>query len=240
MSLPRVRLTKKVQVARNTMAFHFEKPVGFEFRAGQYADYTLLDPAETDPEGDTREFTISAAPFEDDLACTVRLRDTAFKRTLHQLPLGTELELDAPYGSFVLPRRGVRPVVFLTGGIGVTPAHSILLQADHDASDRRIVLFYSSPTPADAAYLDELMALDASNPNITVVPTMTDPAALDEGWGGRTGRIDAVLLAEHIPDPTAALYYLCGPATMVVALRKVLAEAGVDDDDIYAEEFLGY
>ncbi|HEU0256242.1 MAG TPA: FAD-dependent oxidoreductase [Microbacteriaceae bacterium] len=240
MSLPRVKLLERQEVARNTIVLRFEKPEGFEFRAGQYADYTLLEPTETDAEGDTREFTFSSAPFEDHLACTIRLRDTAFKRVVQKLPVGAEVELDAPYGSFVLHRKAARPAVFMTGGVGVTPARSILLQADHDHTGHKITLFYSNKTPADAAYLDEFTALSAANPDITFVPTMTAPGAAQSGWQGHLGRIDGALLAEHVPDLAAPIYYLCGPASMVRSMRSVLAEAGVDDDDIRVEEFLGY
>lgn len=238
--LPRVRLVEKAMVARDTMAFYFEKPDGFEFKAGQYADYTLLDPPETDEQGDTREFTISSAPFEEHLACTVRLRDTAFKRVLERLPLGSAVEIDAPLGSFVLSHRQTRPVVFLVGGVGITPVRSIMLQADHDKTEREIVLFYSNKTPADAAYLDELIQLDATNPNITVVPTMTRIHGAGTDWCGRIGRIDSALLAKHVPDLTAPVYYLCGPPDMVQGMRAVLADAGVDDEGIRTEEFFGY
>jgi ferredoxin-NADP reductase len=239
-SLFQVRLVAKSEVAHDTMVFRFEKPDGFDYRAGQHADFTLLSPPETDPEGDTREFTFSSAPFEDQLAFTARLRDTAFKRAVARLPLGTEVELDGPYGSFVLPRRRSRPAVLLTGGIGVTPARSIMLQSAHDATGDKIVLFYSARTPADAPYLAELTRLSASSPDITVVPTMTAPGAAATGWNGRTGRIDAALLATRVPDPSAPVFYLCGPAGMVQAMRAVLAHAGVDDEDIRTEEFLGY
>src|SRR5690242_7897259 len=95
-----VKLIRKEPVADGTMAFHFEKPAGFEFRAGQFGDITLLNPPETDSEGDTRGFSIAAAPYEPDLMFATRLRDTAFKRVLRNLPDGSEVKLDAPYGDF--------------------------------------------------------------------------------------------------------------------------------------------
>ena len=125
MSLPLVKLLAKVEVAEGTTTFHFEKPDGFHYKAGQFADYTLQDPPETDEEGNTRGFTLSSAPFEPHLAATTRLRDSAFKRVLKNAPIGTEVALDAPYGSFTLHNDVARPAVFLTGGIGITPASSV-------------------------------------------------------------------------------------------------------------------
>lgn len=240
MPVSTVTLIATNEIARDTLAVQLTKPDGFAYRAGQYADITLLKPRETDTEGDTREFTLSSAPCEDHLTVTVRLRNTAFKRSLQHMVPGAEVELDAPYGSFVLHRHAERPAVFVTGGVGVTPARSILTQAHHDQPGHRVWLFASNKTPATAVYIDELMRVDAADPNITVIPTMTGPDAAAQGWTGRTGRIDAALLAATVPDLTAPIYYLCGPAGMVAGLRGVLAEAGVDDDDIRVEEFLGY
>ncbi|MEO6985277.1 MAG: FAD-dependent oxidoreductase [Paralcaligenes sp.] len=127
-----VKLMKKETVAEGTMAFYFAKPQGFEFRAGQFADYTLIDPPETDDEGNTRGFSLVQAPFESDLVAATRMRDTAFKRVLKNLPIGAELKLDAPYGDFTLHKTESMPAVFIIGGIGVTPVRSMIAQATHD------------------------------------------------------------------------------------------------------------
>ncbi|MGH3558833.1 MAG: ferredoxin--NADP reductase, partial [Mycobacterium sp.] len=181
-----------------------------------------------------------SAPFEDHIASTTRLRDTAFKRVLKDSPIGTEVELDAPYGSFTLHNNVARPAVFLTGGIGITPARSITLQADHDNTAHKIVVFYSNKNPEAAAYLDELTALAESNKNFTFVPTMDHLEASQQSWTGETGRIDKAMLSKHVGDLSAPIYYLCGPGGMVTAMRTLLNDAGVDDDDIRTEEFTGY
>lgn len=240
MSLPLVKLLDKIEVAEGTMAFHFEKPDGFDYKAGQFADYTLQDPPETDEEGNTRGFTLSSAPFEPYLGATTRLRDTAFKRVLKNAPIGTEVALDAPYGSFTLHNNVARPAVFLTGGIGITPARSIVLQADHDKTAHKIVVFYSNKRPEDTAYLDELAKLAESNENFTFVPTMDHMETSQRSWDGETGVIDKAMLSRYLDDLTTPIYYLCGPPGMVKAMRTLLNAAGVDDDDIRTEEFTGY
>lgn len=240
MPLPIIKLVEKVEVAEGTMSFHFEKPGGFEYKAGQFADYTLQNPPETDEEGNTRGFTLSSAPFEPYVAATTRLRDTAFKRVLKNSPIGTEVAFDAPYGSFTLHNNVARPAVFLTGGIGITPARSIVFQADHDKTAHKIVIFYSNKTPEGTAYLDELTKLAESNENFTFVPTMDHMEASQQTWDGETGRIDKAMLSRHLDDLTAPIYYLSGPAGMVRAMRTLLNDAGVDDDEIRTEEFTGY
>src|SRR5262249_1543439 len=89
------RLLSRVEVAEGTMAFHFEKPAKFDFKPGQSVDLTLLNPPETDSEGNVRTFSIASAPFEDQLMFATRMRDTAFKRSLKKVPLGTAVKMDS-------------------------------------------------------------------------------------------------------------------------------------------------
>ena len=174
MPIYKIKLKSRTEVAAGTMAFRFDKPDGFTYKAGQFADYTLINPAETDAEGNTRGFSLASAPYEDDLMFATRMRDTAFKRDLKVMALGTELTLDAPYGSLALHNNASIPAVFLTAGIGVTPVRSILLQAIHDKISHRIFVFDSNRRPEDAAFLGELMELRKQNPDYTFIGTMTD------------------------------------------------------------------
>jgi len=222
------------------MAFYFEKPEGFTYKAGQFADYTLVDPSETDPEGNIRGFSLASAPYENDLMSATRMRDTAFKRVLKTMEIGAGLVIDAPYGSFTLHNNTKIPAVFLTGGIGVTPVRSIVLQAAHDNLTHAIFLFDSNRRPEDAAFLGDLMEAQEKNPNFTFVGTMTEMENSGQDWDAETGLITKEMLSKYISDLTAPIYYLCGPAAMVTAMRKILNEAGVDDDNIRTEEFSGY
>lgn len=233
-----VKLIKKEEVATETMAFQFEKPEGFTFKAGQFGDFTLLSPSETDQEGNVRGFSLAHAPYETNLMIATRLRDTAFKRVLRNLPIGTELKLDAPYGNFVLHKTETTPAIFLTGGIGITPVRSIIAQATKDKLSHKITLFYSNKTPKDTAFLTDLDSFAKENPNFTFIPVMTR-TVLSE-WDGETGHITAEMLKKYVPDLTAPIYYLSGPASMVATMRQILTEAQVNEDNIRIEEFSGY
>ena len=238
--MPRtIKLKSRKEVAAGTMAFHFEKPAGFTFIPGQAGDFTLPNPPEDDAEGNKRAFSLASAPYEEDLIITTRMRDTAFKRSLKKIPLGTELLLDAPWGELVLDKDPSLPAVFLTGGIGVTPVRSMVLQATHDKLPRKLILFYSNRHPEDAAFLDELTQAAKANPNFTFVPTMTKLAD-GSSWKGETGVIDKAMLLRHLDDLSAPIYYISGPPTMVSAMQKILKDAGVKDANLRAEEFSGY
>jgi len=240
MAIHKIRLKNRIQLAEGTLAFHFEKPEGFVYKAGQFADYTLIDPGETDAEGNIRGFSLASAPYENFLMFATRMRDTAFKRVLKRMDLGTELTLDGPYGSFTLHNDASIPAVFLTGGIGVTPARSIMLQSAHDKLPHKIFLFYSNNRPEDAPFLDELTEVQKENPNYTFVGTMTQMEKSHRPWHGETGNIDKGMLARYIGDLTSPIYYIVGPPAMVDALGNVLNAAGVNTDKIRTEEFTGY
>ena len=101
------KLLNRVEVAGGTTAFQFEKPAGFDFKPGQSVDLTLLNPPETDSEGNVRTFFIASAPFEDQLRFATRMRDTAFKRSLKKMPLGTVVKMDSAMGSFTLHKNSL-------------------------------------------------------------------------------------------------------------------------------------
>jgi ferredoxin-NADP reductase len=222
------------------MAFHFEKPAGWTFKAGQFIDITLLDPAETDAEGNTRGFSIASAPQEETLMVATRMRDTAFKRVLKTMPLGTAAKIEGPFGNLTLHNNAARPAVLLAGGIGITPFRSILFRAAKEKLPHRIFLFYSNRRPEDAPFFEALQALEKENSNYKLIATMTGMEDSHKEWHGESGLINQELLARYLQNAVSPIYYIAGPAGMVKSLHTMLNEAGVDDDDIRTEEFVGY
>lgn len=233
-----ITLIKKEMVADNTMAFHFEKPAGFTYIAGQYGDFTLINPPETDDEGDKRTFSLASAPYESDIFITTRLRDTAFKRVLRAMPIGSQLQLEAPFGSLALPKDTDRPAVFLTGGIGCTLVRSMMTQATHEHLPHKMTFLYANHTPKDAVFLDEFAALAEQNPHITFVPTMTDATTAE--WTGERGPITLEMLQKYTTDIFKPVYFLSGPGAMVGDIRRVLIGAGIDRTNIRSDQFVGY
>src|ERR1017187_5865410 len=90
------KLKRRKEVAERTIAFRFEKPSGWMFKAGQFINMTLLDPSETDSEGNKRGFSIASGPHEETLMVATRMRDTAFKRVLKNMPIGTAVKIEGP------------------------------------------------------------------------------------------------------------------------------------------------
>lgn len=236
----RTKLVRQEEVAEGTKAFHFEKPKGFDFRAGQYVDLTLINPPETDAGGSTHTFTVASAPHEGELMIATRMRDSAFKRVLGKLEPGAEVDIEGPMGSFTLHQNASKAAVFLSGGIGITPFLSIARHAAHERLPHRLYLFYSNYRPEDAAFLDALAALEKANPRFRLVATMTDMGRSGMTWSGETGFIDEPMVRRYVENLHGPIFYIAGPPGMVAAMQKMLGEAGVDPDDVRTEEFAGY
>jgi ferredoxin-NADP reductase len=228
------------EVAEGTLAFTLQRPRDFDFKPGQSADLTLLDPPETDAEGNTRTFSIASAPSENDLMFATRARDTAFKRTLRKMKPGTSIKLDGPMGSFNLHKNAAKPAVLLAGGIGITPFLSMIREAARQKDPHQIYLFYSNRRPEDAAFMSELEASQKLNPNFHLIATMAEMEKSKQNWTGERGFIDAEMLKRHLPELNGPIYYSAGPPAMVAAMKEMLVKAGVDEDDTRAEDFPGY
>jgi ferredoxin-NADP reductase len=222
--------------AKDTTSFLFQPEPPFDFRAGQYLQFTLPHP-QPDERGSSRSFSIASSPREPLIRITTRLsRDgSSFKRALAELRPGAILEARGPFGDFVYSESEIAPV-FVAGGIGITPIRSIL----DDLACRRprvsATLLYSNATQ-EIPFRADLDALMAGWPELHVAYTVS---RAEKNWHGHTGRIDARIIEEYVPDLAGSRFFVAGPGPMVAALRAILAGMGVDTGHVKSEDFPGY
>ncbi len=241
MSIYTTTLDARTEIAEGTMAFQLRKPIGFNFMPGQAIDLTLSGAhMATDDQNVRHAFSIVSAPFENQLVVATRMRDSVFKRALRSLPLGSQLKIDGPFGTFGLDSDRSRAAIFIAGGIGITPFVSMLRQAAKDELPHRLILIYSNRRPEDAAFLAELQQIEDRNPNFRLVATMTDMQASSRPWPSYTGFITADLVASVVGDLPKPVLYIVGPPGMVESMRETLKRGGIDGNDIRNEEFYGY
>lgn len=240
MSTFNARFKSSEYVADGTMAFHFEKPADFNFRAGQAIDLILPADSSDAVQSMRHAFSIVSAPHENCLTIATRMRLTPFKQAMGSLSIGAEVELDGPFGRLTLPDERQRPAILIAGGIGITPFVSILRQAAKDQRGQSFVLIYSNRRPEDAAFLAELQAHEAHMANLLLIPTMTQISQSKQAWPGKTGQIDAGMLRQAAAGQLEPIYYLAGPPAFVEAMQELLNLTGVEDGDIRSEGFYGY
>jgi ferredoxin-NADP reductase len=233
------RIKEKREVAQGTLMVVFDL-LGeeVEFTAGQYFWVTLLDPPYVDEKGPKRHITVVTSPNERGvLGLATRVRDSAFKRSLAELPVGAEAEVEQPKGSFLLPEDTEQPYVFVAGGIGITVFRCMLRYIAEENLAHRVTLVYSNRDLATTAFLDELLDLERAIPGLQLVLTMTH----DSNWDGETRRIDAAMLRDHLGDDLGSYTYLvAGPPKMVEAMEELLSAQGVPEDRVRPERFSGY
>jgi ferredoxin-NADP reductase len=231
-----VRLLGHETLARDTMAFHFTRPPGFAFTAGQAITLTLADPPRGEAGGSRHTFSLVSAPHEPELVIATRMRSSPFKQALGGLVKGAELRIDGPFGSLALHASRSRAAIFIAGGIGITPFVSMLRQAFHERLPQVITLVYLNRSDEDAAYLAELQDMQQQHPgSFQLIPIRTGSATAPP-----SASVDVDFVRSLIVRPGIPVFYVAGPPAMVAAMRAVLARSGVRDDDVRSEAFSGY
>ena len=232
-----ITFVKKERVADGTMAFFFTKPDGFTYKPGQYIELTLINPKETDDEGDARVFSLVSTPKHEYLEVAIRMRDSAFKRCLGNLKESEEILLDGPFGAFLLHQDTNKRAVFLVGGIGITPIMSMVRSAEEEKIKRPMTLVLSTRTLGDAPFLSELHE-KKENKIMDLLHTVTNEEV--SGQDLEHGYISSDMLKKNLTDIDTCIFYVVGPPAMVRAMNKVLEELEVSPDNIKMEEFAGY
>jgi ferredoxin-NADP reductase len=235
----RARIKEKREVAKETLLVTFDLlGEDVDFRPGQYFFVTLPDVGHQDEKGLRRHITVVTFPNEKGvLGFATRMRDSAFKRSLRELPVGAEVDVEAPKGKFGLPEDPSRPLVFVAGGIGITVFRSMLGYIREERLPYRVTLIYSNRDRDSTAFLDELRELEQELPDLRLILTMTQ----DPSWDGETRKVDAEFFRAYLGDDLDGFTFLvAGPPAMAEAVQKALEEAGANEENIIAERFSGY
>lgn len=227
---------QKISRAKNIFSFVFEPEQPLSYQPGQYTELTLPHQNEDD-RGSKRWFTLSSSPTESSVFITTKLateKGSTFKAALANLAPGTKVDLAAAEGDFTLPTDPAQPLIFVAGGIGVTPFRSIIQYLTDKKEKRPIQLLYAANSPGEIAFRD----LFDNNPSIEEVKYVVKEAT--DGWGGAVGILDAAKIAELSGGLDGKEVYISGPEPMVKALQKALEEGGLDSQRVKIDDFPNY
>jgi ferredoxin-NADP reductase len=230
-------VAEKREVAKATLLVLFAVDDYPDYRPGSYFWVELPDRGHSDEKGLRRHISLVTSPTDRGVVgLATRLRDSAFKRTLAELEVGAEVQVEEPKGSFLLPEDTEADYVFVAGGIGITVFRSMLRYIAHERLPYRITLVYSNRDRESAAFLDELEELERRIEGLRVVLTMTD----EPGWEGETRRLDADVLGDLLGGLDGKQLLIAGPPPMAEGVAGSLRAAGVPDDRVRADKFSGY
>lgn len=227
------------KIAADTYEFTFSGKTP-RFTPGQYAEFTIhADKA--DDRGNRRYFTFASSPTEEGVCLGIKFypEPSTFKAKLARFTSESALLAGSIAGDFVMPRDTRKKLVFIAGGIGVTPFRSMIKYLVDTKEKRDIVLFYSNKTEPEIAYRDVFAEAEAAGLGIRVVYTLTDKTP-NPTWRGERGYVDAAMIARHVPDYKERYFYVSGPHSMVDAFSKTLHQLGVRRTRLKKDFFPGF
>ncbi len=226
-----------------------------DYKAGQFAFFDIGG-VYNDSKGPIRHFTISSSPTEDFIMLTTRIRDSPYKQRLVTLEEGAKVKIRGPQGEFVLHEDDYsKTVIFLSGGIGVTPFRSMIKYATDMQLPLKIIMFDSNRNKENILFKKEFDDWSYINNNLKIIYTiseknpqqgkLTSPLSLTEtsDWKGEYGRIDKAMILKYVDDKTLkdSLFYICGPPPMIKAMESLIQkELEIPKERIKVEEFTGY
>jgi ferredoxin-NADP reductase/Fe-S-cluster-containing hydrogenase component 2 len=236
--LGKLTLAEVEKVTHNVKTFRFKPRDGgsipFAYLPGQFLTLHIA------PRGipTKRSYTIASTPtWHDRIEITVKREDYGLvSRWLHEeLRVGDEVEIEAPNGTFFFSGEEAESVVLIGGGVGITPMMSAARYLTETRWPGKVDLILGFRAPRDFIFREEIAQLQARNPNLRVTVTMSAPE--NEPWSGAVGRIDAALLASAAPNISSCRVHLCGPPSMMDAVKAALVGLGVPNGQIKTEAF---
>lgn len=224
----------KADEAANISTFFFKPEKPIRYTAGQFIELTLNHEHEDD-RGHKRWFTLSSSPTDELISITTKFasdKGSSYKAALQNLKPGTELKISEPLGDFVLPKLVQTPLLFIAGGIGITPFHSIFSWLAATGESRPINFIYGVRNEDEIVFQNTVTKAGV-NPTIVV----SEPS---EFWGGERGHISAELVLGLEEITSDSLIYISGPDPMMNSLIKDLKAAGIPKQQIVMDGFPGY
>ncbi len=230
----RVELDHVEDIAENIKTFWFKPERSLRHTAGQFIELRIPHDNK-DNRGDKRWFTLSSSPTEPLVSITTKLareNGSSFKQALQALDANSEITMSEAMGDFVLPKDATIELVFVAGGIGVTPMRS-MIKSLHDTGEKRsVILIYAVATAKEFAFVDIFKTA-----GVTFIPVIGQPSP---GWKGETGRLDADRIISLADGHENKYIYLSGPEPMTEALYKELKGLGVIKKHLVTDYFPGY
>ncbi len=233
-------LRKAQSLALNTYEFIFHPDRVPKFHPGQYMEWTLPH-EKSDSRGTRRYFTIASSPTEKDFLLGIKAfpEGSSYKKALLQMGGGEMMTAAQVAGDFILPKDPKKKLVFIAGGIGITPFRSMLKYLVDMNEHRDIVVFYLNKVAGEIAYTDVLE--EASNKlGIRTVFVLTDPGAAKGHVWAEGGPCDAAMIQKYVPDFNARTFYISGPHGMVDAFERMLTTMGVPKKQVTVDFFPGF
>ncbi len=212
-----------------------ERPISFQ--PGQYAAISFYHGKKQSP---ARCFSIVSSPTEQNrLQFSTRINGK-FTRALSRLEPEDVVNVYGPFGGFVFDLTQDKNVVFIAGGIGITPFMSMMRYAHTLKADNNVNLFYSSAVETGIPFKDELVNIEKDLPNLKTRFVISNGDITDETLKHRSfsGHIDPDLISKNVDGQLVDYkFYICGPPPFMEIIKNGLKKAGIPERQILTEAF---
>lgn len=235
-----LKLKERARIANDVFEFVFAPSQKIAYAPGQYMEWTLghEDP---DSRGNRRYFTLASSPTEHDLRLGVKFykNSSSYKKAMGVMDGKVEIVAAQLAGDFVLPADPTQKIVFIAGGIGVTPFRSMIKYLLDTHQRRSIVMFYSNKSFGDIVYKDVFDQAEKVL-GIRTIYTVSDRRGLPPNWVGLSGRLQPQWILKYVPDYRSRLFYISGPIDMIDSFKSALHQLGVPPSQIKVDYFSGF
>lgn len=230
-----IEFLRRQRIAANIYSFFFSKPPAFKHVAGEYVELSL-DVNNTDERGNRHWFTVASSPTEAELMFTTKLptkhqRTSSFKQHLLTMTPGDKAQISPPMGDFVLPKTSSQPLLFVAGGIGITPFRSMAKYIQDKKLSYPIQLIYAASKEEEFVFTELLGSI------FDLTQVVSKPS---KAWTEQVGHLNAAKLSELVPALDEKLIYLSGPKPMVKSLQDQLIASGIAKHLVKIDDFPGY
>lgn len=239
------KVVKKVQESDVITSFYLDAADGNPFPLHQPGQYiTVKAEIEGEPYTHLRQYTLSCAPGEEYYRISVKREDSingnpkgVVSSFLHeQIEEGDIIPISAPSGDFILDQTDKRPLVLISGGVGLTPMMSMLETVINNQPEREVLFIHAAQSGNVHAMKERVQEITRNHSQVKAYTVYDNPQQEDEGSYDKQGYIDEEFLASVIPTADAA-YYFCGPQGFMRAMYQHLTNLNVAPEDIHYEVF---
>lgn len=236
-----LQLEKKDQLTKDAYTFYFRRnSTERDFTPGQTYEMKLPH-KNMDERGDSRVFTISSSPTDTEfIAVTTRIIQSSFKQKLGNLETGMKAQFTGPWDDLNFDENDKSPHVFLAGGIGITPYHSIISYCQDKNIKTPMILFVSWKTRDEMVFDEFFRQANNHLENFSYVPTLTEETLNPSEWDGESGRIDEKMITKYVSNINESKYFISGPPAFVTVMKQTVLDLNVPKEKILFEEFEGY
>jgi ferredoxin-NADP reductase/Na+-translocating ferredoxin:NAD+ oxidoreductase RnfD subunit len=227
-------------LSKDVYEFIFITSQKFIFTPGQFLEWTMPK-LFLENRGNRRYFTIASSPTEDEVRLGIRVfpESSRFKKELMAMDQGETMWVSQLAGDFILPSDKDKKILFIAGGIGITPFRSMIKYLLDKNEVRDIVLIYACWSVDSFVYQD-IFAEAEKMIGIKIIYLITNLKDIPVDWQGKTGFLNKKLLPEIVPDYLQRMAFLSGPNNMVTSYKKLLINMGVKNSEIKKDYFPGF